>query len=111
MPVAGGRPRADLGRPGSLRRVVLQFLQADLTLTATGADKGVALRVACDELGIDPHEVVAFGDAENDIEMFAIAGRSYAMGQASDKVKSAATEVTASNLEDGVALAIEELFG
>src|SRR5690606_2169849 len=40
--------------------------RANLALTAVGADKGVALRVACEDLGVDPDDVVAFGDAEND---------------------------------------------
>lgn len=81
-----------------------------LTLTSTGADKGVALRAACADLGIDPSEVVAFGDAENDIDMFEVAGASVAMGQANDAVKRAATSVTLSNAEDGVAVAVERLL-
>lgn len=81
-----------------------------LTLTAAGADKGAALSVACAELGITTRDVVAFGDAEADIEMFRVAGASVAMGQASDHVKSMATSVTLTNDEDGVALAIERLL-
>jgi HAD superfamily hydrolase (TIGR01484 family) len=81
-----------------------------LTLTGAGADKGVALTLACRELGIEAADVVAFGDSETDIEMFRVAGASVAMGQADDAVKAAATEVTASNAEDGVALAIEALL-
>ena len=81
-----------------------------LTLTGLGADKGLALRVACTELGIDVADTVAFGDSETDIEMFRVAGTSVAMGQAADDVKSAATSVTATNAEDGVALAIEDLL-
>lgn len=81
-----------------------------LTLTAAGADKGAALSVACADMGISTGEVVAFGDAEADIEMFRVAGASVAMGQASDHVKSFATAITASNDEDGVALAIERLL-
>jgi len=45
-----------------------------LTLTAKGADKGVALTVACRDHGIDPSEVVAIGDSDNDIAMFRVAG-------------------------------------
>jgi len=78
-----------------------------LTLTATGADKGVALAVACRDLGCAPADVVAIGDAENDIEMFRVAGGSFAMGQADEAVKAAARAVTGSNEEDGVAQAIE----
>jgi hydroxymethylpyrimidine pyrophosphatase-like HAD family hydrolase len=81
-----------------------------LTLTGAGADKGVALAVACAELGITTADVAAIGDAENDVEMFRVAGMSFAMGQATDEVKAAATRVTASNADDGVAVAIEQLL-
>ena len=81
-----------------------------LTLTATGADKGAALRAACADLAIDPSEVIAFGDAENDLPMFAAAGASVAMGQASHAVRSAATFVSAGHVDDGVAVAIELLL-
>jgi Cof subfamily protein (haloacid dehalogenase superfamily) len=81
-----------------------------LTLTAAGADKGAALSVACADMGISSMEVVAFGDAEADIEMFRVAGASVAMGQASAHLKSIATAVTLSNDEDGVAVAVEKLL-
>jgi hypothetical protein len=81
-----------------------------LTLTAAGADKGAALSVACADMGLSTSEVVAFGDAEADIEMFRVAGASVAMGQSSDHVKSMATAVTATNDEDGVAVAVERLL-
>ena len=82
-----------------------------LTLTAATASKGEALKAACAHLGIDPREVVAFGDAHNDLEMFKIVGASVAMGQAEAEVKAAATAVTTRNDEDGVARAIERLLG
>ena len=81
-----------------------------LTLTAQGADKGVALRVACGELDIEPSSVVAFGDAENDIEMFRLTGASVAMGQASDHVKAEASYVSSPGFDDGVANAIDRLL-
>jgi hydroxymethylpyrimidine pyrophosphatase-like HAD family hydrolase len=61
-------------------------------------------------MGLSTDEVVAFGDAEADIEMFRVAGASVAMGQASSHVKSMATTVTATNDEDGVAVAVERLL-
>ena len=82
----------------------------NLTLTAKGADKGAALRVACDHVALDPATVVAFGDAENDIPMFKVAGASFAMGQAKEFVKEAATAVTLSNEDDGVAAGIRRLL-
>jgi len=81
-----------------------------LTLTAAGADKGAALSVACADIGISSLEVVAFGDAEADLEMFRVAGASVAMGQASQHLKSVATAVTLSNDQDGVAVAVEKLL-
>jgi hydroxymethylpyrimidine pyrophosphatase-like HAD family hydrolase len=81
-----------------------------LTLTATGADKGVALGVACEDLGIALSDVVAFGDSGNDLEMFRVCGAAVAMGQASDEIKSAATFVSAHNDQDGVAVAVERLL-
>jgi Cof subfamily protein (haloacid dehalogenase superfamily) len=81
-----------------------------ITVTAKAANKGEALRASCKHLGIDPLEVITFGDAENDIEMFKVSGASVAMGQASDAVKAAATTVTAANTEDGVAQAIDRIL-
>jgi hydroxymethylpyrimidine pyrophosphatase-like HAD family hydrolase len=60
------------------------------------------------DLKIAPAEVLAIGDAENDIEMIQMAGVGVAMANAAAPVKSAANWVTASNSEDGVALALEK---
>jgi Cof subfamily protein (haloacid dehalogenase superfamily) len=81
-----------------------------LTLTATAAHKGTALKVACDDLGIQIADVVAMGDADNDLEMFAVAGASFAMGQADDHVKECATAITGTCAEDGVAQAIHRVL-
>ena len=81
-----------------------------ITITAKAANKGEALLAACEHLNIEPEQVVSFGDAENDIEMFKITGASVAMGQAESFIKSAATTVTADNTEHGVALAIHKLL-
>lgn len=78
-----------------------------ITVTAATADKGIALSKACDHLAVDTRDVIAFGDAENDIAMFRLAGTAVAMGQASEQVQSVADHITASNLDDGVAAFIE----
>lgn len=79
-----------------------------ITITAKNADKGIALEKACEHLDIRTSEVLAFGDAENDIAMFSRAAGSVAMGQAEDEIKQAATHVTGDNTDDGVAMFIEE---
>ncbi len=81
-----------------------------ITITARQANKGTALRAACAHLNIEPEATVTFGDAENDTEMFKVSGASVAMGQATDEVKRAATYVTGSNEDLGVAQAIDRLL-
>lgn len=52
---------------------------------------------------------MAFGDYPNDLPMLAWAGRAVAVANAHPDVLAAATEVTASNDEDGVAAVLEML--
>lgn len=70
-------------------------------------DKGTGLRSLAEALGIRADEVMAVGDQENDIAMIKYAGTGVAMGNAIDSVKSVADYITRTNLEDGVAHAIE----
>ena len=73
-----------------------------------GISKATALAQLAEKLEILPDEIMAIGDANNDIEMLEFAGLPIAMGNASDYVKSFAKDVTASNNEDGVAAAIKK---
>lgn len=57
-------------------------------------------------MGID--QVVAFGDAINDREMFQVADEAYAVANAVDELKEIATGVIGSNDEDGVAKWLSE---
>ena len=81
-----------------------------LTLTSAQASKGDALRCACEHLGITTDQVVAFGDSENDVEMFRASGASVAMGQADAATKAEATHVTGRNDEAGVAQAVYRII-
>lgn len=74
--------------------------------TAKGVDKGSALTIAMNKLGIKPEECIAFGDAENDISMLKFAGISIAMANGQEAVKNIATEVTDDNEHDGIAKAL-----
>ena len=78
---------------------------------APGIDKGRALAGALPKLGIDASEVVAFGDGQNDVSMIEWAGVGVAMGNAVDEAKAASNMVTASNSDDGIALALEKILG
>lgn len=84
-----------------------QALPDMLEILPPNISKGAALRPLLKELGIRPEEVMAVGDAENDLEMIQLVGIGVAMGNAIDTLKGAADYVVASNDEDGVAEAIE----
>ena len=51
-----------------------------------------------------------FGDMQNDLAMFRVSGTSIAMGNAADNVKDQATNVTASNEQDGFAEAMDMIL-
>ena len=73
-------------------------------------NKGQGIRDICGVLGLKTAQVIAFGDAANDIPMLEAAGVGVAMGNASEAVKAAADMVTASNNDDGIAVALEKLL-
>jgi hypothetical protein len=73
------------------------------------AGKGAALKMLQSILGIGPDQTVAIGDYDCDLSLFAHARHRVAMGNASPKVKAAATYVTASNNDAGVAQALHVL--
>ena len=65
----------------------MKLLKADL-------NKAVGLKKASDYYNIPAERVIAFGDEDNDLEMLEYAGRGIAMGNAIDKVKNIANDVT-----------------
>ncbi len=81
-----------------------------LEVMAAGVDKAWGVARLCERLGIDREDVVAFGDAPNDVEMLAWAGHGVAVANAVPEAREAADEVTASNEDDGVALVLERLL-
>jgi Cof subfamily protein (haloacid dehalogenase superfamily) len=74
---------------------------------AAGATKAAAIAWAADHLGQRAGRFLAIGDSPNDVPMLEAAALGVAMENAASMVKDAAHVVTASNNEDGVALAIE----
>ena len=71
-----------------------------------GATKASGLRQLAEKLDIEPAEIMALGDAANDIEMLDFAGVSVAMGNATDDIKKRCRYTTSSNDDYGVAKAI-----
>lgn len=80
---------------------------AELAVMAPDCSKASGVTALARQLGIPLTQVMAIGDNTNDLEMLQAVGWGVAMGHASEAIKQSAHAVTASNTEDGVALAIE----
>ena len=79
-----------------------------LEVMPLGIKKSAGLQRLMQVLHISPSELIAFGDANNDLPMLELAGFGVAMGNASNEVKKAADYVSKSNNEDGVAWAVQK---
>src|SRR5204863_8960128 len=73
--------------------------------------KGHALERWASHRGIPRAQVMAIGDNYNDVEMLAFAGVPFIMGNACEELRGQGWQVTASNAENGVAAAIEQVLG
>ena len=103
-----------------MQKQIAEYLPDDLTVVRTAPfyleiiskkiSKGQGIRQVCEYIGIRPEEVIAFGDAENDISMIQVAGMGIAMGNAEPAVKEVADRITLTNNEDGIAVALEQIL-
>jgi Cof subfamily protein (haloacid dehalogenase superfamily) len=86
-----------------------------LDISPKGVSKASALEVQRQELGIRADQVLVMGDGRNDIDMFhwakANGGLAFAMGQAPEEVKLAASSVTSSVEDNGVARILQGFEG
>ncbi|KQS60744.1 haloacid dehalogenase [Geodermatophilus sp. Leaf369] len=98
---------------GDLATVTNSSSDALVEISALGVSKATGLADVCAELGITAGDVVFFGDMPNDVEAFHWVreggGRAVAMGNAHPDVLAAATDVTDTNDEDGVAVFLASL--
>jgi Cof subfamily protein (haloacid dehalogenase superfamily) len=81
-----------------------------LEFTHKEVDKGLGLKKLGEYLGIKKEEIIACGDAGNDLSMVKYAGLGVAMDNAVAEVKEAANFITSSNDEDGIAMVIEKFI-
>lgn len=81
-----------------------------LEVVPCGVNKANTLGALLEHLGVTREEVIAVGDGVCDVTMLQLAGMGVAMGHSQDSVKVCTDYVTASNEEDGVALAVEKLI-
>ena len=83
----------------------LDFLEC--AVTSREATKQRALARLCADFQIPAERVMAIGDSRNDVPMLQWAKLGIAMGNALPEVRQSVRFVTASNNEDGVAVALE----
>jgi Cof subfamily protein (haloacid dehalogenase superfamily) len=88
------------------------MLSADfiLEILADGVTKASGLRAALNFYGLEPSEIIAFGDEENDIAMLSLAGHSVAPLNARQSVRDIAKSVIGPNTDDSVAAFLEKFF-
>ena len=82
----------------------------DVHITSSQANKEEAVHAVEEMLGVKPSEMIGIGDGENDLHLFEAVGYKVAMGNANDKLKSAADEVIGDVNDDGLAEYFEKLI-
>ncbi|HFI0125893.1 TPA: Cof-type HAD-IIB family hydrolase [Streptococcus suis] len=102
-PITGGFNQAFQGN-----LVAVTSGYGSIDILPQGIHKAWGLEQVLTCLDIEPEQVMAFGDSDNDIEMLNYVGYSYAMENATDKVKAVAKYLAPSHLEAGVLQVIEE---
>ena len=103
---------AELG--ATVKILGTKYPEQDFTLIDVvnpAASKGAGVAATAAELGVSPDEIMAVGDNYNDLEMLIFAGTGVVMANAPLSLREiAGLHPTASNVEDGVALAIEQFI-
>ena len=93
----------------SMKFKVAMSSASSMEVNSMRVDKGNAAIDYIKSKGIQMNEVMAIGDSENDYAMLALPfGKTVAMENAEKEIKAICSDITKSNLEDGVAYAIEE---
>jgi len=81
-----------------------------LDVNPEGGNKGAALARLAAALGVPLNQTAVAGDSENDLSMFAVAGRTYAMGNAADVLREVADHVAPTNDMDGAAWVLVDVM-
>ena len=87
---------------------IAEWQIAFIGLSSPKATKREPLRYLAEQMQIDQSEILAIGDNYNDLDMLHFAGTGIIMANAESPLKQMGFHETASNDEDGVAVALEE---
>lgn len=103
-------PEARARTRSRLRKYPLELIHAEsssLECSSIGVTKGIGLQKLCDHLHVSMAEVIAVGDADNDLDVLKRAGLSIAMGNANPNVRQLCKVRVADNDHNGCQEAIE----
>lgn len=103
-----GRMPAEMAKKGFSDTTFCLSRPYFLEFFSSRVSKAAALEKLCEIHKVTPAEVIAMGDAPNDLPMLEFAGMGVAMGNALPEVKAVAGHVAPSNDDDGVAAVIEK---
>lgn len=87
--------------------ICVTFARKYAEIYSSKGTKGNALLALGKHLGISADEIACIGDEANDVSMFNVVGKSFAMGNAIEALKEIADVILPSNDENGVAYAID----
>lgn len=87
--------------------VMTRWHYGGMDIIAGGGGKMSGIKRYLELTGIQREEIIAFGDAENDLDMIQFAGIGVAMGNAKEVVKEVADYVTADIDDDGIEKALK----
>jgi len=73
-----------------------------------GVDKAASIEILAKRLGIEQHEIIAVGNAGNDLTMIQYAGLGVWVDNVTPELRHLADDIVASNMNDGVAEVIEK---
>ena len=79
-------------------------------ITDPSVNKGSSLILLARDLGVEPKEIMAIGDSENDLEFLEVAGMKVAVANADQELKSLADYISQKPYGDGVKEAIERFL-
>ena len=101
--MSGGRKEEydDLLRDVSGAKIAAWWHRAVDIIPACGG-KGMGIEKILAHFGLDRSQAMAFGDGNNDIEMFQAVDHPIAMGNASDTLKALASDICGHVAEDGI---------
>lgn len=84
-----------------------RWAECGTDIVTTDGGKGFGIKYFLKHLGFTKEDAMAFGDAQNDIEMFEEVGTSIAMGNGMEALKAKATYITSDIDDDGIEKALK----